>query len=441
MVTDIVSMFKGLKTCIEIILCELQSIQSILEITNEQFPIYENLLYSLQHSINNLMKIYNYKIPIQHVLKFELLNIIHIKLKKFLNILTNFTEWNTKIIKPKCFSFEKIMFLINSPKPSNMLKKLEKVFIEIEPLVKDQIILEDKILGNAIRIEHPILQKAWLMVGGNQLNETSIPLPIIVENLYAMYLIENNNYVPNKEYILTKITDFLHSIDGLAGLVCDNKISIIEMNMFKTTEDNSKSVKAMINISDNDIFQNISIKKDLINNKIDENNLELKNDIDLSSNVPLKTVSFEPININIPINFKEPVKVSYLSTRIIKEPLCIGYGADFNNINACEFKILDDLRPNENYTLFGIDIECIATDQGFGGTNQCHMHYQINDRITIKAFQVDRNQYPNNIYKFSIPPEKIELNNIVKLWIFSPQWNGWSMTLSNVKAIARFIPI
>jgi hypothetical protein len=69
------------------------------------------------------------------------------------------------------------------------------------------------------------------------------------------------------------------------------------------------------------------------------------------------------------------------------------------------------------------------------------LRYQINDNVTVKVFQIDRNQFPNNIYKFSIPPENIELDNKVTLWIFSPQWGGWSMTLSSVTATANFVAI
>lgn len=411
MVGDVVSVFKGLKTCIEVILCELQSIQSILEITNEQFPIYENTLYSLQHSINNLTKIFNYKIPIQHVLRFDLLNTIQIKLKKFSLILTKFTEWDTRIIKPKCFSFEQFIFLLSNPSPSKILVQLEKTFTSLEPLIKEQIQLEDKILGTAIRIDHPILQKAWLMVGGNQLNETIIPSSILIENLYSMYLIEQNEYVPNKDHVTQKISEFVDSLDGTAGSAKDEKITITEINLFKTSEENSKSVKALVGITDfvEEVYMDVSIQ-------------------------------LSPVNVPITIDFSEPVKVNHMGSRIIREPLCVGYGADFNNVNACEFIVGDDLLPSKKYKLCGIDLECIAYDQGFGGTNQCHMRYQVNDEVTVKVFQVDRNQFSDGVYKFSIPPESVALGDAVKLWIFSPMWNGWSMTLSGVKAVARFVP-
>lgn len=415
-VNDVGTILKSIKTLTDFILCEIQSLQSILKITNEEFPIYESTIYSLQSSINNLQQIYKYKIPIQHILKFNLLDIIYTKLRKFSKILNKFKEWNTKIIKPKCLNFNQFIFMLCNPRPSQILTKLQKIFIEIEPLIKDQISLEEKILGTAIRITHPILQKAWLMVGGNQLSDTELSCNTIIDNLYSMLLIEQNDYIENKEYYVKKITNFVKSIDGIAGSPPDDKISITEINLFKTTDENSKSVKSLVNITDEDLL-----------NYLSEINSEFKTEL-------------LPKNIDIPINFNGPVRVDYLGERTIKEPLCTGYGFDFNNINACEFIIPHDLYIDDKYKLSGIDIECIATDQGFGGTNHSHLRYQINDEVTVKVFQVDRHQFPNNTYNFSIPPDQIKLGDTVKLWIFSPAWNGWSMTLNNVKAVSRFVP-
>jgi hypothetical protein len=427
---DIISVFKGLKACIEIILCELQSIQSILEITNEQFPIYEGTIYSLQRSINNLYKIYSYGIPIEHELKFELLHTISIKLKKFSNILKKFSEWDTKIIRPKCLSIEQFFFFLSNPSPSKILAKLEKTFVEIKPLIEDQIFLENKILGTAIRIKHPILQKAWMMIGENQLNDTDIPANIIIENLYAMYLKETNGYIPDKDWVINQITEFINKIDGIASAEPDGKISITEINQYPVTEENSQSVKLMINITERDITN--------INKNFSEENVH---ETLSSDKIEHYSIPSEPLYINIPIDFNGPIKINHLGTRIIREPFCVGYGADFNNLISCEFKVKSDLRPAEYYNLFGIDIECNSSDQGFGGTNQCHMRYQINDEKLVKCLQIDRNNFPDNIYRFSIPPENVAIDDTIKLWIFCPAWNGWSMSLNSIKATARFITI
>ena len=69
------------------------------------------------------------------------------------------------------------------------------------------------------------------------------------------------------------------------------------------------------------------------------------------------------------------------------------------------------------------------------------MRYQINNKVLVKTFQIDRNNFPDNIYKFSINPENTIINDIIKLWIFCPAWNGWSMSLNSVKVTARFVPI
>ena len=240
------------------------------------------------------------------------------------------------------------------------------------------------------------------------------------------YEIENYNTVICKEYILKRITGFLTIFDGMASLVSDGKLSIIELNYCKPSKYNSSSVKEMLNITDKEVYEHL---------------YPFINDIRKEEEEEEDTFTYTHYDVDIPIDFKDRVYIDYTGHRTIKEPLCVGYGADFNNVKACEFIVSADLLPSNKYQLYGVEVECSATDQGFGGTNQSHLRYQINDEITVKAFQVDRELCRDNIYHFSIPPEDIKLGDTVKLWIFSPGWSGWCMWLNSVKAIAGFIPI
>jgi hypothetical protein len=241
-----------------------------MEIKNNQFEIYENAVYSLERSICNLYKIFNYGIPIEHELKFELLNTIHLKLNKVVEILKKFTIWNKKISTSKYLSLknllncEQLIFFITNPTPSKLLEKLENTFIEIDPLINELISLENNILGTAIRINHPILQKAWMMMGENQLNDTVIPKRILIDNLYSMLLKEQKGCIPNKKYAMSKITDFVSKLDEIIISSPDDNISITELNEYPITEENSASVKKLIDITEFDTDLNIdydSLKK------------------------------------------------------------------------------------------------------------------------------------------------------------------------------------
>jgi hypothetical protein len=445
---DIIATFNGLRSCIKSILCELESLQNILKITNEQFPIYEGTIYSLENSINKLDEIYKCGVPIEHELEMKKLALLALKLKNFNDILVKLREWDRNILQPKCMTCDQCVYFFSNPAPSKVLAKLEDTFKQIEPLVNSQIELEKNILGTAIRIPHPILQKTWLMMGRNQLNESTIPSNIIEQNLYNMLKKEENNHIVNEEHYCTRIKKLVKYIDGLAMTKPDKKITIIEMCQFLPTEENSKSVKDLLNvkeIDDIEIDEDEEDKKEETNKEViieNKENIDSTEDISLIEK-PIKEVKIEkePIHISIPIPFEKPVKVNYLGTRTIREPYCTGYGADFHNIDACTFTIPLYLESNlsSEYKLCGIDVECNANDQNFGGTNQSHGRYQVNDNNLVKVFQVDRNQFPSNNYKFSIPPEEIKLGDTVKLWIFSPAWNGWSITLNSISAKARFI--
>lgn len=430
---DVVSTFNGLRSCIKSILCELDSLQKILKITNEQFPIYEGTIYSLENSINKLDEIYKCGVPIEHELEFRQLKILDLKLTKFNEILIMLREWDKNILKPKCLSFDQCVYFFSNPSPSKILEKLENTFKAIEPLVLTQIELEKNILGTAIRIPHPILQKTWLLMGRNQLNESDISSNIIEQNLYNILKKEENNHIINEKHYCKRIKQLVKYIDGLAMTKPDKKITIIEMCQFIPTEENSKTVKDLLNIKEID-----NIK---IDDEEEEKEIKHKEDISLIEKSEKVVKEKEPIYLSIPILFEKPVKVNYLGTRTIREPYCTGYGADFNNIDACRFSLPNNLEStlDEEYKLCGIEIECNVTDQNFGGTNQCHVRYQVNDDVLVKVIQVDRNQFPSNNYKFFIPPNEIKIDDIVKIWIFSPAWSGWSISLNKISAKAKFI--
>lgn len=445
---DIISTFNGLRSCIKSILCELESLQNILKITNEQFPIYEGTIYSLENSINKLDEIYKCGVPIEHELEMKKLALLALKLKNFNDILVKLREWDRNILQPKCLTCDQCFYFFSNPAPSKVLAKLEDTFKQIEPLVNSQIELEKNILGTAIRIPHPILQKTWLMMGRNQLNESDIPSNIIEQNLYNMLKKEENNYITNEDYYCIRIKKLVKYIDGLAMTKPDKKITIIEMCQFLPTEENSKTLKDLLNIREIDNIEideetNYTVRenKEIIKDKDTKDTEDIFLIEKSEKSEKLELIEKEPIYVPIIVPFEKPVKVSHFSARTIKEPYCTGYGADFNNIDACTFTIPLDLNTSLDgeYKLCGIDIECNANDQNFGGTNQSHGRYQVNDNTLVKVFQVDRNQFPSNNYTFSIPPEEIKLGDTVKLWIFSPGWNGWSITLNSISAKARFI--
>ena len=447
---DIISTFNGLRSCIKSILCELESLQNILKITNEQFPIYEGTIYSLENSINKLDEIYKCGVPIEHELEMKKLALLALKLKNFNDILVKLREWDKNILQPKCLTCDQCVYFFSNPAPSKVLAKLEDTFKQIEPLVNSQIELEKNILGTAIRIPHPILQKTWLMMGRNQLNESDIPSNIIEQNLYNMLKKEENNHIVNEQHYCNRIKKLVKYIDGLAMTKPDKKITIIEMCQFLPTEENSKSVKDLLDVKEIDEIETdeeetvhkVIENKEIIKDTKDTEDISLIEKSEKSEkSTKLEFIEKEPIYVPIIVPFEKPVKVNYLGTRTIKEPYCTGYGADFNNIDACTFIIPLDLNTSldAEYKLCGIDIECNVNDQNFGGTNQSHGRYQVNDNTLVKVFQVDRNQFPSNNYKFSIPPEEIKLGDTVKLWIFSPGWSGWSITLNSIRAKARFI--
>jgi hypothetical protein len=144
------------------------------------------------------------------------------------------------------------------------------MFEDINNIILEVIKLEEKIVGTAIRIEHPILQLAWIAVGLNQLNDVSIDSNIYIQSLLSMLLKEEKIISElDKQYYVKLITAFVHHLDNIGGTRMDNKISIFELNYVKPNKNNSNSVKELIEYEYNNIIdQNDEIK---INNEYTKN--------------------------------------------------------------------------------------------------------------------------------------------------------------------------
>jgi len=230
-----------IKDSILIIIREINALRELKNIMEDQLPVYLHAMQTLSNSVNRLHVIYNNGIPIQHALKFALLNNLNLKLRDFEKLLKKLNA-----IKITIGCFAKLSIIICNP-PSKIIMNIHHMFEEINIIIVEIIKLENTILGSAIRIEHPMLQLAWLLVGENQLNDSFIDSNILIQSLLSLLKKE----VPDmneiqEQYYIKLITSFVHHIDNIGGTHMDSKISILELNQIKSSEDNCNSVQKLI---------------------------------------------------------------------------------------------------------------------------------------------------------------------------------------------------
>jgi hypothetical protein len=374
-------LLNNLRIGINEIIIQINALENINILKINDLPLHLDIIKCLQHSIENLLDVFIYKIYIQHELKLLLLNTLEIEVNNLNVTLKHCIEWYNNITNSSCF----LCYIIKEP-ATVIEQKLNNSFQKIKPIIKDMIKLQEDILGSAIRIKHPILRKAWINIGGNQLNDNDISSNMLIQSLYIMLKEEENGIIKKEKYCRKMIEDFVNYVDTLAGTEPDSRITINELCEVKITSDNCGSVKGLL-----------GIKK-----QPDE---QIINKIDL---------------------FYKPVKIN--NTFEILEKKFRGYGNNWPSKIACNFIVPDML----NYDLYGINIKCNANDQGFGGTGHAQIRYQINEECYL-GFSIWRDKIPDNKYEFTIGPDKVKIGDNINIWVCCPPWASWSVILNNIE--------
>jgi hypothetical protein len=390
----IVSALGNLKTGIDDLLKQLESLKNIEIISLTQLPTYEESLNALKKSIGTLYDIFIHDIPYQHQLRLVLIKTIEIEINSLNKIFEDFTKWHKNITGNSCCYLVRIKTLLFQ-KPSTLEKKLNSSFDKMKPIIKDMIDLENDILGSAKRIQHPILKRAWINVGGNQLNDNDISATMLIQSLYVMLKKEENGNLKKEDYCKKMIENFVRYIDTLAGTPPDARISIEELCSINITPENSASVKGLLGITkqpDEEISKDIIVNDDL----------------------------------NILIN----------NSHEILEKSHRGYGCDWPSKIACEFVVPNSVNPE--LSLCGVMVKCNAIDQGFGGTGHAQVRYQVNNDVSIPGFSVWRDKVLDGIYNFTITPDKVKVGDTVKIWLCCPPWSGWSLKLKSIHSKVLF---
>ena len=312
-----------IKTIIE----EINAYKQLNTIINEQLSSYVHSLELLNNSVSKINSLFINGIPVEHLLKMSLLDNLKIKINNFSETLKKINIYKNNNFLSKCFNAICIS-------PSKMITKIEMAFEEINKIIGEIIKLEDTILGSAIRIEHPFLQMVWLLIGSNQLGDSYIDANLFIQAMITLLKKQEGIYFNDKEerYYVELITSFVNHLDNIAGTNMDNKISIFELNQIKPNENNTKSVKQLLENEFNNIvthknettknvsrkrfntlyslrasiekpimcFPDISPKNNILKNNFMNNNIDnVSNSSNRSNRSQLKPLDFLP---NISVN-------------------------------------------------------------------------------------------------------------------------------------------
>jgi hypothetical protein len=496
MLSDIVDFLKSAKSCVDAIISELEEFKKLEANGMKKIDLFIEIIKELGCSVQNLEKAFasNTEIPIEHRLKYLIIKELKFDLDDFIESIAEYKEWfqviklqppqsdiSENIPKSKfhfCWSCSScpcklskvsepvpLTNLVNAGiqlaliPPSQMNKKIDESFQKIMEKVRIVIELEKDIFGTAIKISHPILQKAWMSFGPIDKSKIEVEEYMLVEALVNRLKDECGGIVVNEYKCREIIGNFLQDLERKAGNKPNGKISIDELNEFVSTETNTNSVLDMLGLEEQpgcDITSEINISFIQINQVLTKSDdvlkilakyvsehMEQKTNLPTSPNLsnptippnpPIKTeIEFIKNNqkkLDLVLNL--PIKVSSNDKDGILE--CEGYGSNWPYKVICEFEIPEKLITSIN----SITGTFVATDQGWGGTGHDNVRYRVGSNKISPAFFIDRDKNPSNTYTFTI--KKDELNGLtsqdkITFWLCSAPWGGWSAHLTSCEVI------
>tara|TARA_B110000879_G_scaffold209629_1_gene297826 strand:+ start:1106 stop:2686 length:1581 start_codon:yes stop_codon:yes gene_type:complete len=492
----------------------------IKQLMHKSLPTFLKALNRMNRTLEMLSYVFQRNSPhnelFKHkLLKFSQIETIVIKLEPMdtlLRILRELKDSENLTLKEKLKKYYELFFEYRTPSTLHMrMKKYFKIIEEALPVV---IELNRTIFGSALRIKQPLLRKAWMLAGENQLNDSSLPINIVQDNLYMLLKLEIDENTINKKHkkemyknIISQITD---DIDNRGATKGDGNISLAELNDLPD--------EVMENINEKEEYEEEEEEEDIVN-EIDgcgcfggiiKSHKIFVDDTVVSTNtnscksedgesvmgdecIILATDFFDRYKLylkkkkqkqkqkqNKPKNKEEPnyeligisellnetesdieenikvdVEIELLEDAIVKYnitqlayPKCVNdYGHDFiakkiSKIVLKEPSYYNEKLNNETSILTKIAFQMIVKDQGWGGTGQAHVRYQINNNKCIKAFTVSRNEKdnPKNKYRFIINgyelnkslDNKKERETEVSIWLYCPPWTGWEVEAKSI---------
>ena len=493
----------------------------IKQLMHKSLPTFLKALNRMNRTLEMLSYVFQSNSPhnelFKHkLLKFSQIETIVIKLEpmdKLLRILRELKDSVNLTLKERLHKYLELFFEYKTPSTVHM--RMKKYFKIIENALPVVIELNRTIFGSALRIKQPVLRKAWMLAGENQLNDSSLPINIVQDNLYMLLKLEIDENTINKknkkEMYKNIISQIADDIDNRGATKGDGNISLAELNdlpdevMVNINEKEEYEEEEEVYVVNNEIEGcgcfggNIKSHKIHIDNTAVSTNMnscksedgesimgdeciilatdffdryklylkkkkqtqkekqkrskkkieteednedvlmgisELFNETDIEEN----------IKVNPVIELEDAI-VKYNTTQMVYPKCVTDYGHNFKAKKISKIILKKPSEYNEKLNdetsiLTNITFQMVVKDQGWGGTGQAHVRYQINNNKCVKAFTVcrDEKENPKNKYRFVI--NGYELNKSldnnkdketeVSIWLYCPPWTGWMVEAKSI---------
>ena len=123
-------LLNNLRIGINEIIIQINALENINILKINDLPLHLDIIKCLQHSIENLLDVFIYKIYIQHELKLLLLNTLEIEVNNLNVTLKHCIKWYNNITNSSCF----LCYIIKEP-ATVIEQKLNNSFQKIKPII------------------------------------------------------------------------------------------------------------------------------------------------------------------------------------------------------------------------------------------------------------------------------------------------------------------
>ena len=287
------ALIRSLSSCasfVQNIKTQVHEISQIKTLMNTHFKAFSKALNNMNNALNIFEGVFipnsPHNVLFQHkILSFSQIDTIEVKLEPINDLFSLLGSLQSTEDYCDKLSIYWELYLAHK-KPATLKRRLKQCFKIVEellPLIND---LNLTIFGSAQRITHPILKKAWMLAGQNQLNDSSLSKNILQDNLYMLLKLEIDESSINrqkKQMYKGIIRRIVTDIDNRGASEGDGHISIAELN-------DLPDEVLHYNISQSD--DNISNKQQIYNYDYDNNSDDDDDDDDYEYSKLKKEISF-----------------------------------------------------------------------------------------------------------------------------------------------------
>ena len=237
-----------------------------------EVPVYKDALNRCTSSIDTLYRAFSEYYDPRHELVIAKIKILQIHIKALTETVQKLIAWHQtykEYDETTCrcmMSCMKKVAYVAVTLPRDLLNELNERKLALLPIVNELLNVERDTVGSAMTVTHPVLRKAWMMCGRNDIEESRVAITVLADNVLQLLFHEMNENIDS----LSKLEYELYSgrvLAFLKGLDCalqkhgepDGYLTTHELNTAHYFENLQKNDNIRIQVATPTVFPHMPV--------------------------------------------------------------------------------------------------------------------------------------------------------------------------------------